>query len=86
MSMLKKLSQIKANKTHLALPVSVNGQIMRPRFEVTIAESNGSQSLVGVEDDGSADILLSEFIDNLSFDIIATLLFFKNDMMGGSLG
>ena len=58
----------------------------RPRLEITVAKCDGSQSLVGVKDDGSTDILPIEFINNSSLDIVSGLFFFKNYMVRGLLG
>jgi len=34
-----------------------------PIFEVAVPEGNGTEGLVGVEDDGAADVLIGKFID-----------------------
>ena len=45
----------------------------RPRLEVTIAQSDHTKSLVGVEDDGLLDVVTGNHVDVMGFNITAVL-------------
>ena len=72
---IKKLSGVmhignRANYLILELDMDT---FRRPRLEVTIAQSNHTKSLVGVEDDGPLDVVTGDRVDVTGLNVAAVL-------------